>query len=156
MGTSLRTVFWDRGPVCYYTTSWWRRAYVLGMLAHEEMTKLAGVDSCQGGNGKSWRCCEWIVRSLVRRSKFISFSVPRIWHIWLHPWTWLHRCQTPLHFKSCWSHRVRLGLRFLIMFPCKYCAERFTALSARGLTQHHRKYQAFLKHEAEVKKQPSL
>jgi hypothetical protein len=36
------------------------------------------------------------------------------------------------------------------MFPCKYCAERFTALSARGLTQHHRKCQAFLKHEAEV------
>jgi len=36
------------------------------------------------------------------------------------------------------------------MFPCKYCAERFTALSARGLTQHHRKCQAFLKHEAEA------
>ena len=36
------------------------------------------------------------------------------------------------------------------MFSCKYCAERFTALSARGLTQHHRKCQAFLKHEAEV------
>jgi hypothetical protein len=36
------------------------------------------------------------------------------------------------------------------MFPCKYCPERFTALSARGLTQHHRKCQAFLKHEAEA------
>lgn len=36
------------------------------------------------------------------------------------------------------------------MFPCKYCAERFTALSARGLTQHHRKCKAFLKHEAEA------
>jgi hypothetical protein len=36
------------------------------------------------------------------------------------------------------------------MFPCKYCAERFTALSARGLTQHHRKCPAFLKHEAEA------
>ena len=36
------------------------------------------------------------------------------------------------------------------MFPCKHCAERFTALSARGLTQHHRKCQAFLKHEAEA------
>ena len=36
------------------------------------------------------------------------------------------------------------------MFPCKYCAEGFTALSARGLTQHHRKCQAFLKHEAEA------
>ena len=36
------------------------------------------------------------------------------------------------------------------MFPCKYCAERFTALSTRGLTQHHRKCRAFLKHEAEV------
>ena len=36
------------------------------------------------------------------------------------------------------------------MFPCKHCPERFTALSARGLTQHHRKCQAFLKHEAEA------
>jgi hypothetical protein len=36
------------------------------------------------------------------------------------------------------------------MFPCKHCAERFTALSARGLTQHHRKCEAFLKHEAEA------
>ena len=36
------------------------------------------------------------------------------------------------------------------MFPCKYCAERFTASSARGLTQHHRKCQAFLKHEEEA------
>ena len=36
------------------------------------------------------------------------------------------------------------------MFPCKHCAERFTALSARGLTQHHRKCQAFLKHEADA------
>jgi (p)ppGpp synthase/HD superfamily hydrolase len=36
------------------------------------------------------------------------------------------------------------------MFPCKYCAERFTAISARGLTQHHRKCQAFLKHEEEA------
>ena len=36
------------------------------------------------------------------------------------------------------------------MFPCKYCAERFTALSARGLTQHHRKCRGFLKHEAEA------
>jgi len=51
------------------------------------------------------------------------------------------------------SHLNRLGLRFLInliMFPCKYCAERFTALSARGLTQHRRKCQAFLKYEAEA------
>lgn len=38
----------------------------------------------------------------------------------------------------------------LLMFPCKYCADRFTALSARGLTQHRRKCQAFLKHEAEA------
>ena len=38
----------------------------------------------------------------------------------------------------------------LIMFPCKYCAEQFTALSARGLTQHHIKCQAFLKHEAKA------
>jgi len=36
------------------------------------------------------------------------------------------------------------------MFPCKHCPERFTALSARGLTQHHRKCQAFLKHEAQA------
>jgi hypothetical protein len=36
------------------------------------------------------------------------------------------------------------------MFPCKHCPERFTALSARGLTQHHRKCQAFLKHETEA------
>jgi len=36
------------------------------------------------------------------------------------------------------------------MFPCKHCAERFAALSARGLTQHHKKCQAFLKHEAEA------
>jgi hypothetical protein len=36
------------------------------------------------------------------------------------------------------------------MFPCKYCVERFTALSARGLKQHHRKCQAFLKHEGEA------
>ena len=36
------------------------------------------------------------------------------------------------------------------MFPCRHCPERFTALSARGLTQHHRKCQAFLKHEAEA------
>ena len=62
--------------------------------------------------------------------------------------------QTPLRNPS---HRDRLGLGFLtthtlslVMFPCKYCAERFTALSARGLTQHHRKCQAFLKHEAEA------
>jgi hypothetical protein len=47
------------------------------------------------------------------------------------------------------SHRVRLGLGFLIMFPCKYCAG-FTALSARGLTQHHRKCQGFHKHEEEA------
>ena len=38
----------------------------------------------------------------------------------------------------------------LIMFLCKYCAERFTALFARGLTQHCRKCQAFLKHEAKA------
>ena len=38
----------------------------------------------------------------------------------------------------------------LIMFPCKYCAERFTALSARGLTHNRIKCQAFLKHEAEA------
>jgi hypothetical protein len=38
----------------------------------------------------------------------------------------------------------------LIMFPCKYCPERYAALSARGLTQHHRKCQAFLKHEAKA------
>jgi hypothetical protein len=36
------------------------------------------------------------------------------------------------------------------MFPCRHCPERFTALSARGLTQHHRKCQAFLKYEAEA------
>jgi hypothetical protein len=36
------------------------------------------------------------------------------------------------------------------MFPCRHCPEHFTALSARGLTQHHRKCQAFLKHEAEA------
>jgi hypothetical protein len=36
------------------------------------------------------------------------------------------------------------------MFPCKHCPERFGALSARGLTQHQRKCQAFLKHEAEA------
>jgi hypothetical protein len=36
------------------------------------------------------------------------------------------------------------------MFPCKHCPERFSALSARGLTQHQRKCQAFLKHEAEA------
>ena len=35
------------------------------------------------------------------------------------------------------------------MFPCKYCPERF---AARGLTQHHRKCQAFLKHEAKAYK----
>ena len=38
----------------------------------------------------------------------------------------------------------------LIMFPCKYCAEQFTALSAKGLTQHRKKCQAFLKHEAKA------
>jgi hypothetical protein len=38
----------------------------------------------------------------------------------------------------------------LIMFLCRHCPERFTALSARGLTQHHRKCRAFLKHEAEA------
>ena len=98
MGTSLRTVFWDRGPVCCYATFWWCRAYALGMLAHGGTTKLAGVDSCRGRNDKelqSWRCCKWIVWFLARRSKFISFSVPRIRriHVWLHPWTWLHPCQ---------------------------------------------------------------
>jgi hypothetical protein len=36
------------------------------------------------------------------------------------------------------------------MFPCKYCPERFAALSARGLTQHHRKCQAFLIYEAKA------
>jgi hypothetical protein len=36
------------------------------------------------------------------------------------------------------------------MFPCRHCPERFTALSARGLTQHHRKCQDFLKHEAKA------
>ena len=36
------------------------------------------------------------------------------------------------------------------MFPCKHCPERFSALSARGLTQHQRKCQAFLRHEGEV------
>src|SRR5258705_7432631 len=36
------------------------------------------------------------------------------------------------------------------MFPCKHCPERFGALSARGLTQHQRKCQAFLKHGAEA------
>jgi hypothetical protein len=36
------------------------------------------------------------------------------------------------------------------MFPCRHCPERFTAISARGLTQHHRKCLAFLKHEAEA------
>ena len=36
------------------------------------------------------------------------------------------------------------------MFPCKHCPEHFTALSPRGLTQHRRKCQAFLKHEAEA------
>lgn len=41
-------------------------------------------------------------------------------------------------------------INLIIMFPCKHCPERFTALSARGLTQHHRKCQAFLKHEAEA------
>jgi hypothetical protein len=41
-----------------------------------------------------------------------------------------------------------LSVRF--MFLCKHCPERFSALSARGLTQHQRKCQAFLKHEAEA------
>ena len=46
---------------------------------------------------------------------------------------------------------VNIGfLNNLIMFPCKHCPEQFTALSARGLTQHHRKCQAFLKHEAAI------
>jgi hypothetical protein len=36
------------------------------------------------------------------------------------------------------------------MFPCIHCPERFTALSARGLTQHHRKCQAFLNYEAQA------
>jgi len=36
------------------------------------------------------------------------------------------------------------------MFPCKHCPERFSALSARGLTQHQTRCQAFLKHEAEA------
>ena len=90
MGTSLRTqtVFWNWGPVCRYVTFWWRRAYALGMLACGGMTKLAGIDSCWGRNDKelqSWRCCEWIVWFLARRSKIISFSMPRIQRIWLHP-----------------------------------------------------------------------
>ena len=134
MGTSLRTVFWDREPVCCYATFWWRRAYALGMLARGGTTKLAGIDSCWGRNGKelqSWRCCEWIVRFLARRSKFISFSVPRIRHIWLHPWTWLipGHDYIPGH-DSIHGHDsipvkitnlVWLWRRFLIMFPCKYC-----------------------------------
>ena len=37
-----------------------------------------------------------------------------------------------------------------VMFPCKHCPEQFTALSARGLTQHHRKCQAFLNYEAQA------
>ena len=47
----------------------------------------------------------------------------------------------------------------LIMFPCKHCPEQFTALSARGLTQHHRKCPAFIRHEAvanQCQKQLSL
>jgi len=36
------------------------------------------------------------------------------------------------------------------MFPCRHCPEQFGALSARGLTQHQRKCQGFLKHEAEA------
>ena len=42
------------------------------------------------------------------------------------------------------------SLSVWFMFPCKHCSERFGALSARGLTQHQRKCQAFLKHEAEA------
>jgi hypothetical protein len=90
----------------------------------------------------------WVLRHFPQlplyrtRPKFHGLTRNRLEHI-----------QTPQRFKLCPSHHDRLGLGFLItliMFPCKYCAERFVALSARGLTQHHRKCQAFLKHEAEV------
>jgi hypothetical protein len=36
------------------------------------------------------------------------------------------------------------------MFLCKHCPERYNALSARGLIQHQKKCQAFLKHEADA------
>ena len=34
------------------------------------------------------------------------------------------------------------------MLPCKHCQTGFSALSVRGLTQHQKKCEAFLKHEA--------
>ena len=46
---------------------------------------------------------------------------------------------------------LNIGLLInLIMFPCKYCPELFTALSTKGLTQHHRKCPAYIRHEAEA------
>src|SRR6266704_4832304 len=59
------------------------------------------------------------------------------------------------------SHRkLRIAIFFLFffvlffklwfMFPCKHCPGQFNALSSRGLTQHQRKCQAFLRHEAEA------
>jgi hypothetical protein len=38
------------------------------------------------------------------------------------------------------------------MFPCKFCARGFSALSVGGLRRHEKKCQAFLKHEAEAYK----
>src|SRR6266571_581315 len=43
-----------------------------------------------------------------------------------------------------------LFFKLLFMFPCKHCPGQFNALSSRGLTQHQRKCQAFLRHEAEA------
>lgn len=45
-----------------------------------------------------------------------------------------------------------LLLLIFSMFPCKYCQEGFSAVSAKGLKQHQKKCQAHLNHEAAANK----
>ena len=43
---------------------------------------------------------------------------------------------------------VLFSLLVSFMLPCKHCQPGFSALSSRGLMQHQKKCEAFLKHEA--------
>ena len=76
-----------------------------------------------------------------------------------YPVFWIASLSLPMAKHPRSRPKLRIGATFSLllvlfsllvsfMLPCKHCQTGFSALSSRGLTQHQKKCEAFLKHEA--------
>ena len=67
--------------------------------------------------------------------------------LYFSPMTRHPRSRPKLRFAIFFSPLLILFILSVFMFACKHCPDGFSAVSARGLSQHQKKCEAFLKRE---------